>query len=216
MKKIHFVAAARDGNMIADGYYSEEGVFLKYDAENPEQTEERKLKSLYDILQRKDIFIIHILDTSDAGAEQQLYLPPRPEWITTVGWNDLTRTEAIIWTCLMISYRIDKSVWVEHDDLDHILRVYRRSPNSLIEMIRSIRRKIKDTKWHIQNHHGTGYRLSEIDMKVVAKNTYTNAHAAGEPKHKLATITEKATGLPAHRIRRWATKYQWIDKNEKT
>ncbi len=108
MKKIHFVAAARDGNLIAEGYYSEEGVFLKYDAENPEKTEERKLKSLYEILQRKDIFIIHILDVSDASAEQQLYLPPRPEWITTIGWNDLTRTEAIIWTCLMISYRILK------------------------------------------------------------------------------------------------------------
>ncbi len=82
-------------------------------------------------------------------------------------------------------------------------------------MIRSIRRKIANTEWHIQNRHGTGYRLTQIDIKVDAKNAHLNAHAAGEPKHKLATITAEATGLPAHRIRRWAAKYQWINKNGK-
>ncbi len=226
MKKTYFVAVARDGSITAKGYFSDEGTFLKYDLENPDQTEEiqdaenqneeYKPESINEMIQRENVVVIHILDSSDAGGTQHLYVPPQPKWVTTVGWKGLTRTEAIVWTCLMISYQENKSEWVLHKDLENMLRFYRRSPDSLIKMIRSIRSKIADTKWHIQNYRGTGYRLTQIDIKIVAKNTYCNAHAAGEPKHKLATITAEATGLPAHRIRRWATKHKWINKNEKT
>ena len=42
-----------------------------------------------------------------------------------------------------------------------------------------------------------------------ARQVYITAYNAGEPKHKLATITGNAVGVPRRRIHDWARKYEW-------
>lgn len=42
-----------------------------------------------------------------------------------------------------------------------------------------------------------------------AKAIYIKTFKSGEPLHRLATITGKATGLPPSTIRRWTNRYNW-------
>ena len=44
-----------------------------------------------------------------------------------------------------------------------------------------------------------------------ARKVYLKALKAGEPRHKLAAITEAKTGIPRKKIGTWARKYGWRD-----
>ena len=45
-----------------------------------------------------------------------------------------------------------------------------------------------------------------------ARKVYLQAMRNGEPKHKLATITGEAVGLPRRRIHAWAQQYGWRER----
>ena len=45
-----------------------------------------------------------------------------------------------------------------------------------------------------------------------ARKVYLQAMLNGEPKHKLATITGEAVGLPRRRIHAWAQQYNWRER----
>ena len=215
MKK-RFIAREKDGNVIIGGHHSENGTFITYNANEPTQEEEHEIKDINQLFSIPNVYHIHFFDETQDGTIHGLSLPPQPEWIVNIGWNNLTKTEAIVWTCLIVSYHENKTAWVAHNDIDGVLKAYRRSPGSLKMTIKSIRQKIINTKWHIENLRNEGYRLSQIDRKEAAKNEYINAIKNGHPKHKLVNITAEATGISPQRIRRWAKKYQWIDnKKEK-
>ncbi len=260
MKK-RFIAREEDGNVIIAGHHSENGTFITYNANELTQEEEHEIKHINQLFSIPNIYHIHFFDETDDGTIHGLSLPPKPEWIVNIGWNNLTKTEAIVWTCLIVSYHENKTAWVAQNDIDGVLKAYRRSPRSLKMTIivdfriiftlsgvggnsdsrlsrravairrsllqnkcpincifhyKSIRQKIKNTKWHIENLHNEGYRLSQIDSKNAAKNEYINAIKNGHPKHKLATITAETTGISPQRIRRWAKKYKWThNKKEK-
>ena len=52
-----------------------------------------------------------------------------------------------------------------------------------------------------------------------ARQIYLEAFKAGEPKHKLASLTAEQLGLQPGRVRNWATKYGWRERmhnNEQT
>ena len=44
-----------------------------------------------------------------------------------------------------------------------------------------------------------------------AREVYQKALKAGEPRHKLAAITEAKTGIPRKKIGTWARKHGWRD-----
>ena len=43
----------------------------------------------------------------------------------------------------------------------------------------------------------------------IARQAYITAINAGEPQHKLATVTSERVGIPRRRIHDWAMKYEW-------
>ena len=45
-----------------------------------------------------------------------------------------------------------------------------------------------------------------------AREVYQKALNAGEPRHKLAAITEAKTGIPRKKIGTWARKHGWRDE----
>ena len=49
------------------------------------------------------------------------------------------------------------------------------------------------------------------NLIVKARKVYRAALRAGEPKHKLASITAKKLGLTRRRVYEWAEKYGWRD-----
>ncbi len=215
MKK-RFIAREKDGNVIIGGHHSDNGTFITYNANEPTQEEEYEIRYIYQLFSIPNVYHIHFFDEAQDGTIYGLSLPPQPEWIVNIGWNNLTITEAIVWTCLIACYHENKTAWVPHNDIDEVLKAYRRSPGSLKMTIKKIRQKIANTKWHIENLRNEGYRLSQIDRKEAAKNEYINAIKNGYPKHKLVNITAEATGISPQQIRRWAKKYQWTDnKKEK-
>ena len=46
-------------------------------------------------------------------------------------------------------------------------------------------------------------------LLIKARKVYRAALQAGEPLHKLASITAKKTGLSRRRVYEWAEKYRW-------
>ena len=87
---------------------------------------------------------------------------------------------------------------------------------------RTIRRWAKDPHWEIAldtvNYTGDRsfetqpYRDTERDAGDTfekARTLYIEALNTGVPKHKLASLTAKATGLTPRRIRNWANRYGW-------
>ncbi len=90
---------------------------------------------------------------------------------------------------------------------------------------RTIRRWAKDEEWEIamQNVNYTGERSFETqpyrdterdagDTFEKARTLYIEALNTGVPKHKLARLAAKATGLTPRRIRNWANRYGWATK----
>ena len=49
------------------------------------------------------------------------------------------------------------------------------------------------------------------NLIVKARKVYRSALRAGEPQHKLASITAKKLGLTRRRVYEWAEKYGWRD-----
>ena len=93
---------------------------------------------------------------------------------------------------------------------------------------RTIRRWQKDAEWEIalQNVNYTGDRSFDTqpfrdtqrdagDTFEKARQIYIEALRNGEPKHRLATIAAKATGLTPRRIRNWARQFRWADTQKK-
>ena len=87
---------------------------------------------------------------------------------------------------------------------------------------RTIRRWAKDEEWEIAlgNVNYTGDRTFETqpyrdterdagDTFEKARTLYIEALNSGIPKHKLASLTAKATGLTPRRIRNWAKQFNW-------
>ena len=87
---------------------------------------------------------------------------------------------------------------------------------------RTIRRWQKDEEWEIalQNVSYTGDRSFDTqpfrDTERDAGKGFNEAHTiyiealnSGVPKHKLASLTAKATGLTPRRVRNWARQFQW-------
>lgn len=86
---------------------------------------------------------------------------------------------------------------------------------------RTIERWSKEPDWH-QALNAWGYTgertFARVDRDIAstsrerfeqAKAIYIKAFKSGEPLHRLATITGKATGLPPSTIRRWTNRYNW-------
>ena len=93
---------------------------------------------------------------------------------------------------------------------------------------RTIRRWAKDEEWEIAlgNVNYTGersfetqpYRDTERDAGDTFEKTrtlYIEVLNSGIPKHKLASLTAKATGLTPRRVRNWARRFQWADTQKK-
>ena len=93
---------------------------------------------------------------------------------------------------------------------------------------RTIRRWQKDAEWEIalQNVNYTGDRSFNTqpfrdtqrdagDTFEKARQIYIEALRNAEPKHRLATIAAKATGLTPRRIRNWARQFRWADTQKK-
>ena len=87
---------------------------------------------------------------------------------------------------------------------------------------RTIRRWAKDPHWEIalENVNYTGDRSFETqparDTQRDAGTGFSDARTiyldelnAGTPRHKLASLTAKATGLTPRRVREWAKRYGW-------
>ena len=87
---------------------------------------------------------------------------------------------------------------------------------------RTIRRWQKDTHWESArgNVNYTGNRSFETqparDTQRDAGTGFSDARTiyldelnAGTPRHKLASLTAKATGLTVRRVREWAKRYGW-------
>ena len=49
------------------------------------------------------------------------------------------------------------------------------------------------------------------DLIAKARRVYRAALRAGEPQHKLASLTAKKLGLKRRRVHEWAKKYGWRD-----
>lgn len=86
---------------------------------------------------------------------------------------------------------------------------------------RTIERWSKEPDWH-QALNAWGYTgertFARVDRDIAStsrerfeqtKAIYIKEFKSGEPLHRLATITGKATGLPPLTIRRWANRYNW-------
>ena len=97
----------------------------------------------------------------------------------------------------------------------------------------AIRRWQKDKEWEIalQNVNYTGDRSFDTQIPFEtpsarktrnagetfekARQIYIEALRNAEPKHRLATIAAKATGLTPRRIRNWARQFRWADTQKK-
>ena len=93
---------------------------------------------------------------------------------------------------------------------------------------RTIRRWEKDAEWDValENVRYTGDRNFDTqpfrDTERDAGKGFNEAHTiyiealnSGVPKHKLASLTAKATGLTPRRVRNWARQFQWADTQKK-
>ena len=106
-------------------------------------------------------------------------------------------------------------------DISEIAQVFRVDT-------RTIRRWQKDAEWEIalQNVNYTSDRSFNTqpfrdtqrdagDTFEKARQIYIEALRNAEPKHRLATIAAKATGLTPRRIRNWARQFRWADTQKK-
>ena len=64
--------------------------------------------------------------------------------------------------------------------------------------------------FELQPYRDTERDAGEIFKK--ARDVYLKALKAGEPRHKLAAITEAKTGIPRKKIGTWARKHGWRDE----
>lgn len=104
----------------------------------------------------------------------------------------------------------------------HISRDKKKIADHFGVTVRTIERWSKEPEWE-QALNAWGYKgersftpppRRDIANKFreryeKAKAIYIEALQAGEPDHKLATITGKYIGLPPATIRRWAIKHRW-------
>ena len=104
----------------------------------------------------------------------------------------------------------------------YISRDKKKIANHFSVSERTIERWSKEPEWH-QALDAWGYtgdrnftRQPRRDIAYnsrerfdQAKAIYIQALRAGEPEHKLATITSESTGLQPSTIRRWAKRYKW-------
>ena len=160
MERKLFFLTGDDGNILVAGYLSD-GIHLTFDGRKPQEKHSQPLQSWNDLLSIPGISNIHFSDEAEAAGEvQHLYIPPRPEWVTSIGWQGFTKTEAILWTCLMVSYKESPEEWVSQEALESVLSIYRKKPKTLGSTIRNMRPKIKDTKYQILNKYDVGYRIA--------------------------------------------------------
>ena len=64
--------------------------------------------------------------------------------------------------------------------------------------------------FELQPYRDTARDAGEIFEEV--RKVYLKAKQKGEPRHKLAAITEAKTGVPRKKIGEWARKHGWQDE----
>ena len=92
---------------------------------------------------------------------------------------------------------------------------------------RTIRRWAEDEEWDIALDAClyTGDRSFETqpsrdterenpDTFAEAETVYKTAVARGEPRHKVASLTSRETGVPIRQIWEWARKFNWREEAE--